>query len=110
MKLYKTRFSRFAEIDLLEILDFYHGMNPPYTEKLFETIEKKVASLKEFPERGRIVPELEGQNILSYREIIVEFYRIIYSIQDEIVTVHAVIDGRRNLEDILLKKLLHFYQ
>jgi hypothetical protein len=58
-----------------------------------------------FPERYRIVPELEKYGYLVYREIIVEYWRIIYKIENNYVYIMLVIDGRRNLEDLLLKKI-----
>ena len=54
---------------------------------------------------GRVVPELYDQGIELYREIIQGLYRIVYEIQAEKVVVHAVIDSRRNLQDILVAKL-----
>jgi len=35
--------------------------------------------------------------------------RIIYSIQNKEVTVHSIIDARRNFEEVLVKKLLQMY-
>ncbi len=66
-------------------------------------------SLKEYPKSGRIVPELEKQGILQYRELIQGYYRIIYEISDDKVIVHTIIDGRRNYEDIIISKLSRYY-
>ena len=106
---YKTVISRYAEDDLIEILDYYSSINAEYSLKLMGTLEKRVSELKKYPERGRIVPELEKQNIVEYREIIEGNYRIIFSIQDNTVIIHTVIDGRRNLEELLMNKLMRFY-
>ena len=57
------------------------------------------------PERGRIVPELREQGITVYRELVEPPWRILYRIESDRVWVLAVIDGRRNVEDILLKRL-----
>ncbi len=62
--------------------------------------------LDQNPRRGRIVPELWEHGIFEYREIIVSPYRIIYRMQNEEVRIMAVLDGRRNLADILLQRLL----
>jgi len=110
MKKYKTVFSRYAEIDLIEILDYYQEMNPIYTRKILDKIEQRVEELKEFPERGRIVPELERQNIMNYRELIEENYRIIYSIESSTITIHSILDGRRNLQDLLVRKFMNYYR
>ena len=59
-----------------------------------------------FPDRYRVVPELEKYGYLIYREIIVEYWRIIYKIENNYVYIMLVIDGRRNLEDLLLKIMI----
>jgi toxin ParE1/3/4 len=108
-KLYKTVLSRYAEDDLEEILDYYFSRNVEYARKLLDLFELRIEKLKELPERGRIVPELEKQNILEYRELIEGNYRIIYAIEDNRVIIHCIVDSRRNLEELLIKKLLRMY-
>ena len=58
------------------------------------------------PLKGRIVPELRFFNILSYREMIYPPWRIIYRIMEDKVWILAVIDVRRNMEDILLERFV----
>ena len=101
-KKYRVIFSNFAEDDLKEI-------NIEFSKSIFFSIEGKVQNLKDFPEFGRIVPELEKQNILEYRELVEGNYRIIYSIQDEYITIHTIVDSRRNIEELIIKKLMRFY-
>jgi hypothetical protein len=42
----------------------------------------------------------------TWRELIVKPYRLIYRIEGEVVNVLAVFDGHRDLEDLLLERLL----
>lgn len=106
---YRTIISRYAEDDLIEILEYYNARNGMYSQKFLSAFEKKIEELKEFPERGRTVPELEKQNILEYRELIEGNYRIIYAVENKNVIIHAIIDSRRNLDELLVKKLLRMY-
>ncbi|MFP4383811.1 MAG: type II toxin-antitoxin system RelE/ParE family toxin [Spirochaetia bacterium] len=108
-KKYKTIISRFAEDDLYEIIDYHKSINIDFAEKLLVSIEDKIKNLKLFPEQGRVVPELEQQNIIDYRELIQGNYRIIYAIQEHTVIIHTIIDSRRNLEDLIIKKLMRKY-
>ncbi len=101
--------SRFAEDDLNEIVEYYFPLSQNYVEKVILEFEENVMSLKEYPKSGRIVPELEKQGILQYRELIQGYYRIIYEISDDKVIVHTIIDGRRNFEDIIISKLSRYY-
>lgn len=66
----------------------------------------KVSTLCTMPERGRIVPELKLHSISLFRELIISPWRIICHITDRIVYVYAVIDCRRNLEEILLARFI----
>ena len=58
------------------------------------------------PLRGRIVPELRAQGVQFYRELLSPPYRIMYRVKDRLVLVVAVLDGRRNLDDLLLDRFL----
>lgn len=46
-------------------------------------------------------------SILTYRELIVPPWRIIYKVDDLKEWVFAVIDGRRNVEDVLLDRFIN---
>lgn len=71
-----------------------------------KNIEGQASQLRSFPKRGRIVPELEEQEIRSYRELVVPPWRMIYRLEARVVWVLAVLDARRNLEDLLLERFL----
>lgn len=101
--------SRFAEDDLNEIAEYYFSLSQNYVEKVISEFEENVMSLKEHPKSGRVVPELEKQGILQYRELIQGYYRIVYEISDKKVIIHTIIDGRRNFEDIIISKLSRYY-
>ena len=101
--------SDFAEEDLNEIADYYFSRSPDYVEKIISEFEENVMSLQSYPKSGRIVPELERQGITQYRELIQEYYRIIYEISSKKVIVHTIIDGRRNFEEIIISKLSRYY-
>ncbi|GAA5008874.1 type II toxin-antitoxin system RelE/ParE family toxin [Acinetobacter puyangensis] len=94
-----------VEQDLEEILDYYIALNSDFADELLQHFQQRFRELRQFPERGRYVPELYQYNELRYRELIQQHWRIFYKIQKQTVIVLAVIDGRRNVQDILLKKL-----
>ena len=96
-----------AETDLNKIIDFIAIDNPANALKILKRIRDKSSELQCCPERGRIVPELLAQNIIHYRELLVHPWRIIYRIKNSLVTVLSMIDGRRNIEDILLDRFLN---
>jgi len=106
MQKYELIISDFAEIDLKEIITFFYDKNIPYSIELYNKIKIRIAELEIFPERGKVVPELEKQGITKYRQIIEGNYRIIYSIKNTQVNILMIVDSRRNLEELLFMKLL----
>ena len=108
-KIEETIVSEFAEEDLDEIVDYYFSRSPDYVERIISEFEENVLSLQKHPKSGRTVPELERQGITKYRELIQEYYRIIYEISGNKIIVHTIIDGRRNFEDIIISKLFRYY-
>lgn len=75
-------------------------------ERLSNNIEQTILSLQTYPARGHFPPELERLGVIEYREVFFKPYRIIYQIAGKSVFVHCVIDGRRDLMDILQLRLL----
>ena len=104
---YQIIWAAVAERDLNEIITFIAIDSPANALKILKKIKRSASSLYTSPKRGRIVPELQNQGILTYRELIVPPWRIIYRISAQDVYVLSVLDSRRNVEDILLKRLVN---
>jgi toxin ParE1/3/4 len=96
-----------AEKDILDIYQYIlindASDNANY---VFEKIEEVCLNLEELPERGHIPPELDSIGVTTYREIHFKPYRIIYEIDRKMVFVHCVLDGRRDLQQLLERRLL----
>jgi addiction module RelE/StbE family toxin len=95
-----------AKDDLRLIVDYLSLDNPTKADEVIQLIRVQTQKLQELPARGRIVPELRFCGVLLYRELIVSPWRIIYRIDGENIWVLAVIDSRRNVEDILLERFI----
>jgi toxin ParE1/3/4 len=104
---YKVEWAEVAENDLKSIIEYIAEDSPVNALKILKKIKQKTSSLYTLPERGRIVPELQDQGILIYRERIIPPWRIIYRISEKKVYVLSVLDARQNVEDILLKRLIY---
>jgi plasmid stabilization system protein ParE len=105
-KKYFIKWTAPAREDLTEIIEYIAQTNINYAVKVLDKIELAVKKLDMFPQRGRIAPELEKYGYILYREIIVDYWRVIYKIENDIVYIMTVIDGRRNIEDVILKKIM----
>ena len=106
-KRYKVIWSDIAGQDLERIIKYIAIDSPANALKVLAKIKKKSAALYKPPERGCIVPELQESNILQYREFIIDSWRMIYKVIWKEVFVMSVIDSRRNVEDILLDRLVN---
>ncbi len=105
-KIYDVIWSETSEKDLMGIVEYIAADSPSNAFEIFKEIKQKTSSLYTFPDRGRIVPELQDQGIILYRELIVPPWRIIYRISEKTVYVLSVLDSRQNVEDILLRRLI----
>ncbi|MEW6186807.1 MAG: type II toxin-antitoxin system RelE/ParE family toxin [Thermodesulfobacteriota bacterium] len=103
---YKVIWANVAENDLTKIIEYIAEDSPQNALNIFNKIRQKASHLYTLPERGRIVPELQGQGIIQYREIIISPWRLIYRISERKVYVLSVIDSRQNVEEILLKRFV----
>ncbi len=106
MKRFGVEWSRPASKDLENIIEYISQDNIDTAISIFKKIKSKCKTLNQFPERGRVVPELKAYGIFSCRELVISPWRIIYRISDQKVFVLAVIDSRRNIEDILIERFL----
>jgi toxin ParE1/3/4 len=77
-----------------------------HADALLLKLEETCSSLCNNPERGHVVPELKRVFVGGFREIHFKPYRIIFQTAGETVYVHAVLDGRRELQELLEKRML----
>ena len=96
-----------AKRDLLQ-LHRYVALNDSdeKADRLIDDLYKACLRLKTMPDRGRIPPELERIGIREFRESILKPYRIIYNVTKPQVFVYCILDGRRDLQDLLEERLL----
>ena len=73
---------------------------------VLEQIDKAFSKLSEFPQRGVYPKELLAMGIREYREIFFKPYRIIYRAMNKNVYVLLVVDGRRDMQSLLQRRLL----
>lgn len=69
-----------------------------YAAAVVENLLVTAAKLNQFPQSGRIVPELNQPDI---RECFIYSYRLIYRIEPARVLVTAVVHGRRLLDETI---------
>ena len=80
--------------DLNEIRDYIARDSKSYANLFAKKLYDAVQKLKEFPNIGRLVPEV---NITSVREIIFQNYRIIYRNMIDYIEIITIFHGSRLL-------------
>jgi plasmid stabilization system protein ParE len=106
MKQFEVIWTKNAEFDLALIIEYIKIDSLTIAKEIFFEIKKECDNLYYSPQRKRVVPELQQIGILKYREIIHKRWRIVYKIDHTKVYVLLVVDSSRNLEDILLQRLI----
>jgi addiction module RelE/StbE family toxin len=92
--------------DLERLADRLHEAAPLRAEKILDRIISRGESLATLSHRGRTPPELRSIADRTWLEVIEAPWRILYRVVEDTVEIHAVLDGRRDLRDILLERML----
>lgn len=83
-----------AEADLRSIGDFIAQDAPERARRFVARLRTAISTLRIFPERHAKAPEAElvGANL---RQMTYGMYRVLYTVENETVTIHAVRHGAR---------------
>lgn len=107
MEKYRVRITSFAEGDIVDIFN-YISINDSIesAEYVLGELEKLILALDEHPERGHYPPELIEHGIKTYREVFFKPYRIIYEVTKREVVIHLCVDGRRDMQTLLTRRVI----
>jgi len=96
----QVRWTPQAADDLDAVAEFITENSPHFAGLFVMDVLQAVDRLAEFPELGRIVPEIGDKTI---RELILGNYRIIYRLRSEAVEILTIHHGARLLDPKRLK-------
>ncbi len=87
-----------AKQDLNNICLYISTDSKNRADNLLHKIRSEVKNLYLFPKKGRVIPELNKENI---RELLIQNYRVMYKIEEDKIIISAVRHSSRefNLED-----------
>jgi toxin ParE1/3/4 len=103
---YRVVWAKAAARDLEEIILFVASNSPLVAERLLDKTRRKARSLGTSPLRGRNVPELLRFGMRRWHELVIRPYRLICRVSGHAVLVLAVFDGGRDLQEVLLERLV----
>jgi len=94
---YKVKWSPEATEDLESIAEYIARDSEFYARSVVSKILSISRKIPEQPMIGRIAPEIGEKKI---RERFVYSYRLVYRIQSSMITIVAIIHGKRLLENV----------
>lgn len=107
MKRYRVRLAEEAELDLVDIYRYVASNDSiAAADALLDELESLCSALSGLPQRGHVPPELDRAAVTAYQEVHFKPYRVIYEVTGRNVIVHCVLDGRRDMQVLLERRLL----
>jgi plasmid stabilization system protein ParE len=90
----RIEWSDSARGDLEDLVRYISRDSAFYAQRFGEKVVLATRRLRDFPESGRMIPEVDDQTL---REIIVQGYRVMYRLEADRVLILAVMHGSRDL-------------
>jgi toxin ParE1/3/4 len=107
MKRYEVLLSPDAQQDVQDIYDYIaHNDSELKADAVIEKLKAVLVSLEGFPQRGAVTKELRDIGITDYREVYFKPHRIVYRTLQDQVMIYLVVDGRRNMQTVLTRRLM----
>ena len=97
---YEIRYIPIAVEDLLSIYDWIADDSPNRAAAFVEKIDKKILNLENHPQLGRM-PRNEKLKLFGYRVLIIDSFLIFYKVHSQVIEIHRVVHGSRNLDDLI---------
>lgn len=106
-KRYEVLLTQGAEQDLESIHDYIAEFDcVADANYVLDQLMEVVESLAQFPERGSYPKELVALGIKEYRQTAFKPYRVIYRVLGSQVVIYLIVDGRRDMQALLARRLL----
>jgi len=107
LKRFEVLLTQGAEQDLESIHDYISEFDcVANANYVLDQLVEVVVGLAQFPERGSYPKELVALGIKEYRQTAFKPYRVIYRVWGRQVVIHLIVDGRREMQSVLARRLL----
>ncbi|QJI34492.1 MULTISPECIES: type II toxin-antitoxin system RelE/ParE family toxin [unclassified Pseudomonas] len=96
-----------AKSDLKEIKSYLtRQFSAASWQQTYDSLKQALRRIETQPYAGSMPEEIERLNLSQYRQVVCEMNRIIYEVRDKTIYVHIIADTRKNLQSLLLKRLI----
>lgn len=104
---YEVLLTHGAEQDLASIYEYISEFDTVASANyVLDQLVEAVEGLSSFPERGSFPKELLALGIKEYRQTTFKAYRLIYRVIGQQVVIYLIVDGRRDMQSVLARRLL----
>jgi toxin ParE1/3/4 len=94
------RFTRRAELDLIEIWKYIARDRPLTADEVLRRIDRQCRSFTSFPEMGRRRPDLAPE----VRSFPIGRWLILYRLADDEIVISRIVDGARDLRRLSMPR------
>ncbi len=102
-----VRLTAGAQQDVRSLSRYLHDRHGTAASTAFRIhLSEAMARLSDYPLRGSVPHELEAIGVTEYRQILSGLNRIIYRVIEDEVIVFIIVDGRRDLQSLLERRVL----
>jgi toxin ParE1/3/4 len=96
-----------AERDLEDLYNYIVDFDSQArADHLLDRLLAIAESLSALPDRGSQPKELRAVGITEFRQVFFKPYRSIYRVVERRVVIYLIADGRRDLQELLSRRLL----
>lgn len=104
---YEVLITEGAERDIEELYEYIAASDSPArADYVLDRLLEIADSLAQAPDRGTYPKELLALGIREYRQIFFKPYRLIYRLVGKQVFIYLIVDGRRDMQSLLIHRLL----
>ena len=104
---YTIEWTDVAEADVDEILEYITSRDCVEAAlDVYDKLMHRIETLASRPTRCRVPPELKKLGVSEYHELIVSPYSVFFRVRGKRVGIVAVLDRRRDLEELLVQRAL----
>ena len=107
---YRAQFTNNAKEDFIELKAYVvQAWSKQVWKTAFEQIKHAVSIIESQPHAGAVCQDLAQLGITTYRQMLTNKNRIIYEIDstNKLIFIHIVCDQKRDLQTLLIHRLLH---
>jgi plasmid stabilization system protein ParE len=96
-----------AKSDLKEIKSYLtRQFSAASWQQTYDSLKQALRRIETQPYAGSMPEEIERLSLSQYRQVVCGMNRIIYEVRDKTIYVHIIADTRKNLQSLLLKRLI----